>query len=287
MKFDLARFGAWVQAKADRIRAKHVTVGGQIGAIVTIIAFLVVTLYPVMRVANLKWTSGGDLKKAMAIGWLPLLAAMYLKYSETFKRSRVWEKFQRKRRTRRQIITGKALKDLCVMLQSGQRTPQETQNIRESILQSAALGVEELLGLGSHDRVVANLLEFSNAELSTMKVVCRSMKERPLNIDYPRDNLVAWAAIQQARIKVVDDISKDPRWDAGEKKGYRTIAAVPVGFGGKACAAVSLDCEQPYAFYGRADDIAIQLEPYAAVLALTYGSDAHYHQCHYEPSRHV
>lgn len=283
---DLARFGAWLQTKLDRLSAKRLTVGGVTSAAVTFGAFVAVTITPVMRSEKLNWGSSKDLWKALTLSWLALAAALYLKYSEAFKRTRAWNKMQRQRRTSRQIHTGKAIKDLCeqLHLDPKERSPEAIRDIRETILQSAAIGLEELLNLTQHQHVTASLLEFCSPDFKRMRVTARSSRDRSVGLVYAVDNLVGWKAIRDGRIRLIDDVTRDPRWEGIEGKTYRSVAAVPVGYGGKACAAISIDSAIPYAFYGRLSDIAIQLEPYAVTLALTYGPDAVYHPCTYDPS---
>jgi hypothetical protein len=281
-KIDLARFGSWIQSRYDRICARYLTIGGASRFVLTAAAFFVIALWPTIRSEHLNWRTWGGWKTAIYFGCLPIVAGLYLKYSEGMKRSRVWDKLQRKNRTSRQLITGLALKDLCVARSANDRNMTD---IRERIVQAAALGVEELLGLGSQ-KVVATLLEFSGHDTSQMRVCCRSTKVRPSGILYPSEDMIGWDAIKKARIQIVDDVMQDQRCTHVTEKPYRSIAAVPIGHTGKAFAALSVDHEEPYAFYGRATDIAIQLEPYAASLALTYEPDAVYHACQYDPSSH-
>lgn len=277
------RFVGRAITKARFLLGKPASWGSLIAVGMTVLAFLIVTISPAMRAANGDWLSWGDWKKAMASGWIGLLGAAYLKASEKFKRAILWSTSQRRRRIRRKVTTTNGLRKLRTQLLPGEMEADKVKEIRAAILAGAAMSVETMLSSDNH-AVVASLLDFSCDDDNKMVVVARSSMERPDGKLHDREGLVAWRAIKHGRFEVVDDISVDPRFERPQVRNYRTIAAVPVTADGKAYGAISLDCEVPYAFYGKAADIAIQLEPYAAVLALTYRVEDAHHECAYDAS---
>jgi len=52
----------------------------------------------------------------------------------------------------------------------------------------------------------------------------------------------------------------------------------------KAYGALSIDSELPFAFFGKGVEVAIDLEPYIALLACTYAEPDPSVDCGYEPS---
>jgi putative methionine-R-sulfoxide reductase with GAF domain len=101
-------------------------------------------------------------------------------------------------------------------------------------------------------------------------------------VSYPSDRLLGWDAIRNGRIALVDDIRNDLRWQVVRERSYRTVIAVPLTKGGRAYGAISLDSEVAYAFAGRTAEIAIQLQPYIALLVLTYPADAVSTECAFD-----
>jgi len=281
-KWDLPRLVARVQTKLERVWNKGLTVGGTIWFLLVAFCFLVVAISPAMRGVGASWTTKAGWAQALAITWPALAAAAFLKFSETIRRKKGLNKLQRKRRRDRQILTAKAVHELGQFLRGEKVGDDVVFAIRKKILEAVVLSVAELLEMPTGDHLDANLLDFSTGDLHNMRVTCRSNPSRDLGIQYPVDNLVAWAAIRDRRISVVEDVDRDQRWEQIKHRPYRTIAAVPVTADGRAYGGLSLDSEIAYAFFGRSADIALQIEPYAAVLALTYAKDATYSDCRYD-----
>jgi GAF domain-containing protein len=224
------------------------------------------------------WTS------ALATSWPVLVAAVYLKYSEKFRQRNVLSKERRRQWVKRKLTSGRAMIELHANIASGRTSSKDMRRARESILECIVPGIQERLNLPDGQKVVASLLDFSGGDTRTMTVVARSTRERYVDVTYPSDRLVSWDAIQNGRVAIADDVKTDPRWQNLGGKSYRSVAAIPIYREGKAYGALSIDCEMPYAFLSREADIALQVEPYVAVLTLTYPEGSCSMDCKYNPT---
>jgi hypothetical protein len=278
-----------LETRLNRIWTTKATTGGLITFGLTTAAFLVILVWPAMKAQpGLSWMNAHAWAVAFQISWPVLLATMYLKFAEILKRIRIVSKTLREKKLRRQLITGHAVKAICAEVYGAVGLPVEINaevatKARESLLQAMAIAVEETLGMSSNEKVVASLLDFSCGKNGKMRVVCRSHRDRLTGMDHDCEKLVVWESIRHQRIVTVDNVLLDHRWDECPPPSYRAVAAVPVTYNGKAYGGISLDTLTPYAFGVKSTDIAVQLEPYAAAIALTYNPNSNHQECNYAP----
>jgi hypothetical protein len=264
---------------AIRLR-RGITWSSLLTFMLTVGAFIVITIQPHMRATGGDWGKPADWGRAAVVGWLSIIAAIYLKGTERFKRTVQWSNRQRRRRRSRKLTCGLALRKLGEL---GMAPPPPADNlnaIQQQVLQAAALSVESILS-ADEPAVTANLLLFAEPSLATMKVAARSTTERNLDAVYSREDLLAWSSIREGKLLVIDDTETDVRCRAMTGKSYKTVAAAPITRRGRAIGSITLDSETPFVFYGKASDISLQLEPYLALLALILPADLASEECHY------
>lgn len=265
--------------------AKPLSAGALIGATVTLTCFVLVAIAPNLKASGGKWNSPTDLWQAFSAGWLAIVAALYLRYSERFRRTFMWAKEQRTRRRSRKLICGLALREFGLDSRSS-HSGEKMAQLRQKLLQASSLSVASIV-TSQHIDIAANLVLFCEDDPTQMSVVARSTHERGRGSRHKRDGMAAWHCIQTGEVCIFDDVNSDPRCAhlLSQNRNYRTVVAVPVTIGSKAYGAISLDSPIPYLFFGKASDIALQLEPYIALLAMTLRGDEPSEECKYEPGR--
>lgn len=293
---DLRRFLARYWTVVERRCRKPLSIASLVGIALTVGAFVVVAVAPLMRTAQYSWSSWGSWKDCFGLAWPAILAATYLKFSEKFKRKNLFSRADRRKLNFAKQTTARALMELMLNSETLRSDPadeagkpvyitQVTENmrhVRESVLECIAHEVHCLLDLPEDEPVVASLLDFSHGETSSMVVVARSTKERSVGLEYPSDQLAGWQAIRNQDVVVVDDVREDPRWQGLPKKRYRSVTGIPVVKDEQAFGALSIDAEAPYQFVGRREAIALHCTPYIAMLALTYPTCSLQYPCRYD-----
>jgi hypothetical protein len=224
----LQRFIGRLTAKGTQFLQSGITWGAAIKQVLTLIALMVIAIAPGMKEHDKSWSSVASWKSCLvAFGWAGILGALYLRFADRFAYIRGWTRQQRERRVRRKMIAGPAISEICKKCRANQKTAGEMHKAREGVLEAAALSVESVLKLGNY-RIDASLLDFSAASPDKMRVVARSNRSRPIDVEYEITRLAAWTAVSEARAVAVDDISLDPRWDGDRGKQYRTMICVPI-----------------------------------------------------------
>jgi hypothetical protein len=215
--------------------------------------------------------------------WVILLScvgtAAYLKFSEKWKRTKKLEVFGQRKLARRKLTASR----IITALTSGSHInskPANVDKIRSDILQCITATIEDMLDLDEGQRLVANLLDFSTGTLDKMRVVARSSAERHVGSEHPSKFLVAYDAIIQERVEVVDDIQDHPYWN-GLHRPYRSVLAIPICRNGKAFGAMSIDSEAPNVFTGVANEVVSMIVPYLSMLAATYADTEVCSECNY------
>lgn len=284
MSVNLARAVGRLQALLARRFHTPITVGSLLAFLTTIAAFAIVVLAPYIDQTGGSWfkpTTWPSAVGALSAGAIvPLLAAGYLKFSERYRRRAGFDRPARRSRMTRKLTAGRAISDLYRCLTGGATDSAQLQRVRESVLECIAYSVRDVLQWPAHEKIVATLVVLTDSA-DRMRVVARSTREREIGVEYARDQLVGWEAIRNGHIVVVDDVTEDPRWSAVGGRRYKSVCGIPVARTGKAFGAVSVDSESAYAFYGRSADLAIELEPYIALIALTFTDSEASVECRY------
>jgi hypothetical protein len=242
----------------------------------TILAVYFVTIKP-GRAGETNWTS-----QTLLI----LAAALYLKFSEKFKRLRAVDAPRSQSWRERQAQLAEIIERLIRMKGRDRSRPERILSVQTSILACIVSSISELLDEPA-DAFCASLLVFpgsrseSEATPTRMVVAARSSAIRALGVDYPcNDDLIAWKAIVENDVKVVDDIQKCDHF-VNTRKSYRSVLAIPVTIGGNALGSLSIDSRNAYQFVNRQDDLAFLVRPYISLLAYTFPTDAVSVTCSY------
>ncbi len=248
-----------------------------IAVAIAIIALLLTSAAPYMRIPGRKWNSWDSWTAA---GWelvLIFVCVTYLRYEEKFRKILASKDGSHDWRVR--------MAELAKIIDDVYSTDQRQRNtliprIRSDILRCIVWGLSEVLDL-PRNTLCANLIEFKGS-LDSMVAVARSDNLRPLNTEYPTtEEFVPWRAIKNATLEVEDNFRVS---DGGPPRGYRSIVAVPVTRAGRAYGAVSIDCTTAYAFSGRQVRVLYQIRPYIALIALTYGDSSLHYECQFNPA---
>jgi len=278
------RFWEYMTAMIRRRLTKPLTPISIIAALATVLCFVVVGIWPVVRAQQKPILAWESWEAALELSWMAVLAAAYLKFSERIRLRHRYSRDKRRQLILRKLAASRAIVELHDNLAVKKTSTQDMRRVREALLECATISLQEQLALPEGEKLVATLLDFSSGDVGTMSVVARSSRARPVDVQYPSDRLVAWDAIRNGAIAIVDDIRDDGRWQAMGERSYRTVCAIPLTRAGKAYGALSMDSEMAFAFYGRSADIAIQVEPYLAVLVLTYPDESVSTECKYDPT---
>ncbi len=279
----MKRFFCSSVSKLKTRAATPITLGSIIAAALTLFCFAVIAAIPIVRDGGSYWPKPEDWGNALRITWPAIAAAAFLKFGEKFKRKSLLSRRHRARSMMRKLQTSAAIVELYRNLGANKLGANEMRGCRETILACVASHVEDVLGLLDSDCVSAALLDFSDGD-HKMCVTARAPSGRQVPKTYERENLVAWHAIDRGCLEVVDDVRGDPRWSQVDNRPYRSVFAIPVVSDNRAFGAISLDLKKPYAFFGRAQEIAVGLTPYIAVLAMTYQSTSVSEECKYDSS---
>lgn len=273
-------------AGVNRRLSNPFTLGGSIGFVVMTLAFVAIAIAPTMREATHSWLSWKSWTAAFSAGWLALIAALYLKLSERFGRHRTQGKEFRKRRRYASMSLNRGIIEIAEATKANKTDWEDLRSERAKVLASAAAAAKNLLNLGEKEQFVATLVDFSTGDTGIMRVVARSTSDREVGIEYPIDRMLAWDAIRNGDAAVLDDIKDDLRWQNVGERQYRSVIAFPLVRDGKAFGALGLDSEIAYAFYGTKKELAVELQPYLAVLLLTYPTESVSCVCTYDPTHY-
>lgn len=237
-----------------------------------------------MRAQGRSWVKPQDWIWAFGVGWPALLAALYLKFSDKFRRAYGEGRRQRRLIAKRKAYANQAIMELWQKLKQGATSHEQMRHCRENILDCVTIHVAQLLGYESSDQITASLLDLHPTEPDSMIVTARAPQGRQVPKLYQKESLLAWDAIHTGDVAVEHDIQDNPRWNHAGQRKYRAVLAIPIVYNNKAYGCLSLDAETPYAFMAKASDIQVMLMPYVALLALTYPEDAPTETCNYDAS---
>ena len=242
--------------------------------------FILITIAPILRMTQ----SPGDARPYwmffLSHAWYLFLAALILRFEDKFKKRSAIEK------SRRHAWEVRKSKAAQVVSQLQLKAPKTSKRgFRQAVLECVATSVAELLNRPP-ESIHANLLDFSTGHTDQMAVVARTDLRRHLPQTYPvADDFGPVLAIRKSIAWIEDDVKNDPRWQDLGRRSYRSIISIPVTQTGSAFGTLTIDCTDPYAFVHSKLDIAYQVQPYIALLALTYDADSLYLSCGYSPSR--
>lgn len=242
--------------------------------------FITITIAPILRMNQAPNDARPYWVFFLSHAWYLFLAAIILRFEDKFKKRSTIEK------SRRHAWEVRKSKAAQVVSQLQLKAPKTSKrSFRTAVLECVATSVAELLNRPP-ESIHANLLDFSTGDRDRMAVVARTDLRRHLPQTYPvTDDFGPVMAIRRSIAWIEDDVKDDPRWQDLGRRSYRSIISIPVTQGGAAFGALTIDCTEPYAFVHSKLDIAYQVQPYIALLALTYDADSLYLSCGYGPSR--
>lgn len=282
----LGRFIGKIRSLISRRLRRRPSFGSILSVLGTLTLFTFVGLGSFMQREHQSWGSFDSWKRGLKLAVVPIVAAAILKYSEKWKRKRGANRITRGLRRERQLTTSRALlEDLSSYLWRREPPPRsQIQQFRKSMLECVVLKLREILGLSENEPLAASLVELSSLKPRRLRVAARSIRSRDWRVEYSADDLLAGSAIGGAKLVIEDDARRN-NWRGLGPKDYRSILAIPVTRNGRAYGALSLDAALPFVFFGRARDIAVEMETYVALLALTFRSRALSLRCEYEAAR--
>jgi hypothetical protein len=247
------------------------------------VAFVTVTIEPMIRQEGINvLKSDGFLRLCWTYGYL-FLAALYLKYKDSIATKLQTDEKKRVAWKSRKILAALAIQKL------EPKVPKNTQlmDIRREVLTCVASSVAEMLDL-PRALFCANLLEFTSSKFDEMEVVMRSQTHRSSSM--PKHPVTPefgpWRAIDEGRCVLVDDARSDSRWPKNPRPPYRSILILPITKNNKACGALTIDCTKAYVYALNGLNIEILVQPYIALLSLTFGTNNVWKECKYSPPRH-
>lgn len=245
---------------------------------------ILVGVAPVMREPGRSWLVWGDWIASFKLTGPALLAGLLLKWLERVRLRLGFTKALKRYSRRRKLCTARAVMELYQNSRNGKWSKADILHVREMILQCLPSSVAQIIGVDEPDTIVATLLDFSGGSTEKMTVAARSTSERPREIQYDSKTLVAWDALSNNRVVVEHDVQKSARWRGVGHRTYSSVIAIPIVMEDRGIAALSIDSPDAYAFAGRAAEIEISVQPYIAVLALTYPVDSTHVKCQYDPT---
>lgn len=239
--------------------------------VTVLLALLVYTLGPYMRLSGRSWWSVTSLRQAFVEG-LPIIAcALYLRYEEKFRK--LFN--QRKLNHRWKVRMAELARILDCLAFPDLRRVADVVTFRREILRCVVSGVSEILELPV-ESLTATLIILVGRDCSEMEVATRSDGIRDLGVLYESvDAYLPWRAIRNRKIEVDHDYRER---EATGPRPYRSIIAAPVTRGRQAFASLSIDSTSAFAFYGNEERVAFQIRPYLSLLSLTFGPMSPYHE---------
>lgn len=263
------------------------TLKGAIRLALVLLAVSFVCVGPLMRSEKYSWSSLDDWLLGLALAWPIMIATLILRAVDGYRRNTQALDLRHGRAKRRNLSIVRALGELSRHQSKG--IPDETINkVRESVLSAISFKIADLINERDENKITVSLVDFScveshNNDNGKMRVVGRSTRERQTPVDYPREHLVAWAAIKDGRPKSAHDCWNDNRFERLER-AYRSVVGIPVVRDGKAIAAISIDHPHQYRFLGLEDAVTMAVQPYIGVLLLTYLQDVVGFDCGFDPA---
>ena len=263
------------------------TVGVLIRWFIVLVAVIFICVTPLMRTASYSFNSVADWAKCLALAYPVIFATIILRNLDGYRRNTQAASLRDDRAKRRNLCIVRALGELSK--QNACSAPAELiTRVRESVLAAVASKISEIVGEKDDKKVCASLLDFSCVRSMTednrkMAVVARSTREREVPLEYPRESLVAWAAINDARARATHDCKSDTRFQ-GYERNYRSVVAIPIVRDGEAIAAISFDHPLEFRFLGLLQQIAVAAQPYVGLLLLTYPTGVIGFRCAFDPA---
>ncbi len=284
----VARLAGKVRSSYAKLMSAPMTVGAILRNVLLLLAICFICVGPLMRTESYQWAKFSDWVRGLLLVWPVAFATLILRVADNYRRE---TKALNRRKTlaqRRSLSLVRAIGEIDQQLGKADIRIDDPRHVRDRILQCIVYRVAEVIGEGENGKITATLLDFScvqskDVDNNLMRVVSRSSGERETPMDYPRQNLVSWLAINDGKPRDVPDCWKDDRFERFER-GYRSVVAVPIVRSGEAVAAVSIDHPIPYRFWGLIRAIEMALQPYIGIILLTYPQHVVGFPCTYDPS---
>ncbi len=101
----------------------------------------------------------------------------------------------------------------------------------------------------------------------TLTIIARSTNERPIDISYPKEGMLAWDAIKRKQVQVTGDVSKE--FEGFASRPYKSVISFPIIVKERAIAALNIDHALPFLFDERELLFQTNLRPYLRLIALS------------------
>jgi hypothetical protein len=195
-----------------------------------------------------------------------LIAGLYVTVSSLLPKDLfVRSKWLREDVRRAQSI-GVAGSRLTRCIADGECRPDQFLQITQGLLVAIQSEVEALVVDTEGIYVNASLI-LEDFDPGYLVVANRANLDRPNNVRYRREQLLAWTAMQQGRW------AYEPNYTGQAAKPYKSIIAFPIligsGNGNRAMGAVSIDSERPNHFDGLVERLETKMIPHLTLLSLT------------------
>src|SRR5207249_1938890 len=119
--------------------------------------------------------------------------------------------------------------------------------------------------------VASLLIRSPEAPDERLRIVARSDGSRQVGIEYPKLGMLAWYAMETARVEVTGEVKR--QYVGFRDKQYNSVLSLPILSGdGRVIAAVSVDHANRFLFDGREPMFQTILRPYLRLLAMTFSN---------------
>ncbi len=102
---------------------------------------------------------------------------------------------------------------------------------------------------------------------NSLTVIARSTNERPIDISYPKEGMLAWEAIERRQVQVTGDVSRE--FEGFASRPYKSVISFPIIVKEQAIAALNVDHAFRFLFDERGLLFQTNLRPYLRLIALS------------------
>lgn len=240
---------------------------------------------------RLRWTSISSWWTAITGSLLLLAAAMYLKFSEKAKYTLSRKTIENREWVSRQMSTAKVIHKTVRPedLNQAKSIASDIRHVRNEVLECVQSAVSQHLRCASQEQIHATVMDFCGPDFMFSQhnefIYASARTDTPYEVgdSFLRTASIAYRSVEKyLNIYIVNDVKHDPEWGKSRKRRkYGSAFAIPITSPVKGDpeavhvhGALFVDCSEPYAFYGKDDELFMLVQPYLSAIALTYPADA-------------
>jgi hypothetical protein len=167
----------------------------------------------------------------------------------------------------RKIRTSTIIDTLGERFQPISMTDLEVRDLRQQMLLAISSSVASSLGMEPNGFTASLLVESGSNPQKALTVIARSTNERPIDISYPKEGMLAWEAIERKQVQVTGDVSKE--YEGFASRPYKSVISFPMIVKERAIAALNIDHAFRFLFDERGLLFQTNLRPYLRLIALS------------------